>query len=137
MTEVKLYFPEEKTVKIQTKITTRLKVDFMNEFANLQEDPEQLKQIEIYRKANISTEENTNMNLADLLELTRVQRRPISPELIEANDKVYCNLLNIILDKKGLTELEIKELDKTEFWSEQDMEEVMKAVMFFRSKITV
>lgn len=138
MTEVNLYFPEEKSVNIQTKITTRLKVEFMEQFKELKEDPQQQQQIEIYKASGINSNgEASAMNIGDMLELARMQRKPLDPELILHNDKVYCKLLKTIIDKKSLTELEVKALDTDEFWDEQDMTEVTKAVTFFRSKIAI
>jgi len=136
--KVKLYFPEEVSCNLSKRITTRIKIDFMKEFKELKEDPEQSKQIDLYKKTAISTDgENPKMNIGDLLELTKIQRTAISPELIEHNDNIYCKLLYIILDKTGLTELQNKALETDEFWDEQDMEEVQKAIMFFRGKIAV
>jgi hypothetical protein len=136
---MKLYFGNDVAeVELITKVTSKVRVNFMRELSNLKQDPKTEKIIEVAKESGLTINGlSENTTLGSMLEFNDLQKQALDTEVIEYNDKIYCNLCKLIINKSKLTDLQIKELDKEEFWDEQDMNEIIKGVVSFRSGFAV
>lgn len=135
---MKLYFGNDEVEVGFTRITSKLRCEFMKQLSELKQDSKMEKIIEVAKQSGLTLNGATgDVSLGTMLEFNDLQKQALDTEVIEHNDKIYCKLVNMIIDKRPLNDLQKKELEKEEFWQEQDMTEIIKGVVSFRSGFAV
>jgi hypothetical protein len=146
---MKLYYIDkeknEKTFDVMSKviITPRLKLAFIDKFRELKEDSLILKNIELAKKLQMKIEgENQvkydTVNIGDMLEYSQLQKQVPESDVIQNNDKIYIELLKIIIDEKSLNpefRVFIQQDVDSDFWQSQDINEVISEVSSFRNNL--
>ena len=135
---MKLYFDDlEIEVPVKTKITPKLKVRFNELVAGLNDfysDTEGLiNSVEFDEKG-----EPVIKSASALLEFYKSQGKAKDVTAVAKNDSLYIQLAKEILNSKTLDEEQIKLIEsepESDFWQNQDMNEIIKGVQFFRSTI--
>lgn len=142
-------------VKIHTRITPKLKVEFVKKLQEYKVDPnaglksEALEEL-VSTNSNImkylpDIKENEswekvlpNMNFAAMIKYNNLSALNPDPEVLEHNTLVLIDLFKIIINRKDLKEEEIKLIDTLssgEFWQNQTIGEIEAEVNSFRSLV--
>lgn len=133
------YQGKTKEIKLKSKITSKLKVEFAQKYSELkfdEVDEQKLRAIQNFDP----TDEIGIKNLKPLVEFSILQKKISNPETILHNDKVMIELFKIVVDTTGWEPewLEWFNSDfESDFWQSQDITLIAEQINLFRNKLGV
>jgi hypothetical protein len=130
------YQNQKKEVHLVSKITPKLKVEFVKKYSELQFD--EVDEAKLKALQNFDpTDENGIKNIKPLVEFSILQKRIGNPETIAHNDKVIVELFKMIVDRSGWDNQWNEWFNQDfedDFWQNQDIVLITEQVQLFRSK---
>lgn len=136
-----ILYNEEKQLKVKLKqrITGKLKDELQGILKDLKPDPRNELQQKILEGIKVDAtaenpEKSAKVGMKEALKLKALQEKPYSDTeytIIKHNDKIYIDAFIACVENADVhSEL----FDDSEFWADQDINELTEVVEFFRRK---
>mgnify|MGYP001146702926 CR=1 FL=1 len=130
------YENQKKEIKLVSKITPKLKVEFAKKYSELKFD--EVDEAKLRALQNFDPSEEVGIkNIKPLVEFSILQKRIGNPETIWHNDKIIVELFKLIVDRNGWEPQWndwFSQDFESDFWQNQDITAITEQVQLFRTK---